>query len=654
MINRAYSLLEIKRVSDETRTITGVATTPSADRMGDIVEPLGVKFKNPLPLLHQHRSDQPVGTVTFDKPSKNGITFTARFPKIDVAGPLQDRVETAYGEVKAGLVRGVSIGFRSIEHSRIESGGLRFLQSEVLELSLVSVPANQDATITTIKNIDSELLARDRAPQQDVVDKTPAGDTARKTTPVVRTRTMARTMSERIADFEATRAAKTAMINKLMDKVAEENRTKDASEKEDFDTLTQEIDSIDSELIDLRKAEKLNITKAVPVAGDTPERAAETRQGARVQVIGPRMEKGGGMARILSARYIAKEDGGHPADIALAKGWGDDIATCCRIPRDIVLRAAVNPATTTDSTWAGPLVIYQNLQNEFIELLRAKSIINRIPGLRRVPFNTKIPRETTALTAYWVGQGAPKPVSKGAFDTITLDFNKVAGITYLTQELLRFSTPSAEPILVNSLTQAITKLIDYDFLNPAKTASAGISPASVTNGSTSIAATGTTADAFRADFANLMARYAGANYSLSGLVLIMTESQAMRLGMLRNDFGNREFPDIGKEGGTIEGVSVVTSENIIHSGGSPSTSSLIVAMNAYDVLLADDGGVDVSVSTEASIQANDSPDNPTTASSVLVSLWQNNLVGIRCERFITWGKARADSVVYISNANYIG
>jgi hypothetical protein len=53
-MDRAYSLLEVKAVDDAARVIRGVATTPTPDRVGDIVEPLGVRFKNPLPLLHQH------------------------------------------------------------------------------------------------------------------------------------------------------------------------------------------------------------------------------------------------------------------------------------------------------------------------------------------------------------------------------------------------------------------------------------------------------------------------------------------------------------------------------------------------------------------------------------------------------------------------
>jgi HK97 family phage prohead protease len=127
--------------------------------MGDVVEPLGVEFKNPLVLLHQHDHRSPIGTVRFDKPTKAGITFTAEIAKIAEPGPLKDRVDLAWGEVKAGLVRAVSIGFRPLEMNFMDEGGIRFVRSEVIELSLVSIPANADATITEIKSIDAGYRA---------------------------------------------------------------------------------------------------------------------------------------------------------------------------------------------------------------------------------------------------------------------------------------------------------------------------------------------------------------------------------------------------------------------------------------------------------------------------------------------------------------
>src|SRR3546814_11768941 len=111
---RAYSLLEFKAVNEDERIIRGIATTPEVDRVGDIVESLGIKFKNPLPLLWQHQHDAPVGTVKFDAPTKDGVTFEATLPRIAEEGTLRDRIEEAWQSMKAKLVRGVSIGFRPI------------------------------------------------------------------------------------------------------------------------------------------------------------------------------------------------------------------------------------------------------------------------------------------------------------------------------------------------------------------------------------------------------------------------------------------------------------------------------------------------------------------------------------------------------------
>ena len=464
---------------------------------------------------------------------------------------------------------------------------------------------------------------------------------------------MKKTYAEQIASFEATRQAKAAEMDTLMEKSAEAGTTLDAQDKETYDTLESEVKEIDEHLVRLRAAEERNKKAAVPVQGASIVAASDARQGHQQIQVRKVLPKGYGFVRLLGARYMAKEYNMPAWQIAESKGWGDELVSLLKLPKDEVMKAAIAAANTTDSAWAGPLVTYNNLQEEFIELLRPLTVIERIPGLRRVPFNIKVPRETTATTAYWVGQGSPKPVSAGALDTVTLDFAKIAGITFQTQELLKFSRPNSEQIMVNSLTKAIAYLMDRDFLDPSKAAATGVSPASITNGATSITATGTTADAFRTDFANLLSQFSlNNNGNMSGIVVVMSQTQALRLSLFRNDFGAKEFPDMTITGGSIEGIPVVASENIVANGGSPADGWPIVAMRADDILLADDGAVDVDISTEASIQADSAPDSPNTASTVLVSLWQNNLVGIRCERFITWAKARTTSVYYITGGNY--
>ena len=155
--NRAYSLLEVKSVDDEQRIISGMATTPETDRMGDIVDPLGAKFAAEIPLLWQHQHDKPVGIAKFGKPTKSGIPFTASLAKIADAGPLKDLADMAWQAVTAKLVRGVSIGFRALEYAFMDNGGVRFSETEIYELSLVTIPANASATIQTIKAMDTGI-----------------------------------------------------------------------------------------------------------------------------------------------------------------------------------------------------------------------------------------------------------------------------------------------------------------------------------------------------------------------------------------------------------------------------------------------------------------------------------------------------------------
>lgn len=150
----AYSLLVVKALDDDRREFRGLATSPVPDRVGDIVDPMGVKYQNPLPLLWQHKHDMPIGHVMFDKPTAKGITFTATLPKIEEAGPLKDMVDMAWQAIKAKLVRGVSIGFRSLKRAYLEGGGVNYQESEVYELSAVTVPAHQLATIQNIKALD--------------------------------------------------------------------------------------------------------------------------------------------------------------------------------------------------------------------------------------------------------------------------------------------------------------------------------------------------------------------------------------------------------------------------------------------------------------------------------------------------------------------
>lgn len=153
-MNRAFSIFEIKAVGekDGKRVFKGTATTPTPDRMQDIVEPKGAEFKLPLPLLWMHDGRDPIGWVKAAKVTDAGIEIEGEIADIEEDGPLRERLKTAWQMLQNKLVRGLSIGFNPLEWADIKgTWGLRYTKWEWLELSAVTIPANQEATITVIR-----------------------------------------------------------------------------------------------------------------------------------------------------------------------------------------------------------------------------------------------------------------------------------------------------------------------------------------------------------------------------------------------------------------------------------------------------------------------------------------------------------------------
>ena len=69
-LKRACSLLTVKSFSEDERVITGIASTPSPDRDGDILEPEGAEFGSAIPFLWQHDHSRPVGQCTVRRVSE--------------------------------------------------------------------------------------------------------------------------------------------------------------------------------------------------------------------------------------------------------------------------------------------------------------------------------------------------------------------------------------------------------------------------------------------------------------------------------------------------------------------------------------------------------------------------------------------------------
>jgi HK97 family phage major capsid protein len=454
------------------------------------------------------------------------------------------------------------------------------------------------------------------------------------------------TYAEQRAGLDARRASTVARMAELNKESVGAGETMTAAQIEEFETLENDLEAIDGEIKRVAVMERLNAAEARPVEAKTAEEASKSRLPS-VQVRAPApVEKG-----ILFTRYVmalANARGNLMQAAEIAKSNEKWMAQTPQIAE--ILKTAVAAGNTTDTTWASPLVQYQDMVEDFAEYLRPMTIIGKL-NLRRVPFKTRIPRQTGASTVNWVGEGKVKPVSSLAFDNITLDHHKIAGIIVLTEELVRLSNPAAEQLVRADLAASIVQFMDSQFLDPTK-ASNDVSPASVTNGVTPVTATGATEAAFRTDVRTLMQSFAADNLSLADAVWIMTQQQAMAIGMMQTSLGTDSFPGIGVNGGNLFGLPVIVSENVPSTGGSPTDGYAVVLLKQSDILLADDGMVTIDASREASIQMETTPDSPATASTVLTSLWQHNMIGIRAERYATWKKRRDEAVGFIQNAKY--
>lgn len=610
--------LRIKDVTedDDQRVFTGIASSISTDRHGDIVMPGGAKFNLPIPLLWQHNPNTPIGDVFAAKVTDEGIEVKARIRKIDAPRSLKEQMDRYWAMLKNKLVRGLSIGFRSSSFEFIDTG-VKFNEWEWLELSAVTIPANPDAKIQGMKD-----TTRDRV--SNVVKLDPKEGKMN--------------LAEQIKQFEDKRGALAAKRDEIMNKAADEGRSLDDAEEQVYDEAVNDLAAVDKHLGRLYDMEKAEAHKAKAVT--TPSSPSEAsnqggeksqRQGSYIRVQ-PNVKKGQGFARYAIALAAAK---GNPmlAERIAKERWPDD-------PR-ILNHIKASVGTTTDSTWAAPLAEPDNLAAEFVELLRPMTILGKLTQLRQVPFNVKIPVQTGGSTVGWVGQNGAKPVGDLAFDQILMQYNKVAGIVVISEELARLSSPSAEATVQRDLTDQIRQFLDVQFVDPSVAAVVGVNPASITNGITAIPSAGPTANDLRCDIKALFAKIREGNLSTSGSTVIMSEDLATSVSLLTNGLGQPEFPQITAEGGTLVGVKVVTSQSV--------PEGLMILVKESEILMADDGSVTLDASREATLELSGTPAQGGPAT---FSLWQHNAIGIRAERWITWQRRRAEAVAVITGADY--
>ena len=153
MKTRAFPL-DIKEVGEK-GTFTGYASIfNNVDAHGEKVVPGAFgeslarhKREGTTPLLlWQHRSDEPIGGWEDLAEDGKGLWGKGRI-EIE-AGATEKRV---YTHMKAGNIRGLSIGYREVEVE--PDNGIRLLKKlDLMEVSVVSFPANRRARVESVKS----------------------------------------------------------------------------------------------------------------------------------------------------------------------------------------------------------------------------------------------------------------------------------------------------------------------------------------------------------------------------------------------------------------------------------------------------------------------------------------------------------------------
>jgi uncharacterized protein len=110
---------------------------------------------DPLPALWQHNSREPIGGFDLLEEDDHGLKVNGFLLKDEVT-----RAAEAYALMKRRIVKGLSIGYYVLEDSWNEKEGIRTLiKLELVEISIVTFPMNEEATIDSVKSLERTLKA---------------------------------------------------------------------------------------------------------------------------------------------------------------------------------------------------------------------------------------------------------------------------------------------------------------------------------------------------------------------------------------------------------------------------------------------------------------------------------------------------------------
>jgi HK97 family phage prohead protease/HK97 family phage major capsid protein len=662
-----------------------VMSDNSLDRQGDVIEASGwdlSSFKpgqkfNPIALFN-HRPDFVVGN--WEKVRVKGNQLIGRFKPLDPG--TSEIADSVRKMVEQDVLRAVSVGFEPIESEPLDKekpyGGLRFKKQALLECSIVAVPANANAVaIARSMKLSSELA--------DVIFRKPATENpvGPHGKPAAKSLEQSKGSKMSTATIAARIQAEQTNLNALRDALAElaDKDQMDADETKRYDELPAQIEASKARIVKHRDAERSLLDDSGHTEPATVTRSSSSGNGQGNgnaaldgQILAPSPapanERGtpGETIRIPAAprKHLQFSDHQLRSLAAWAKaqaGHDPDIGRTLRemYPHgqneitNMVLRAAVNPANTTVSTWAAELI--QTDTMPFIDRLLAGSIFAPLKSMG-VSYNfgnagvLKIPvrANTPTLAGNWTAEGSPKPVRRASFTTVSLSPTKLSVISTFTEEMATYSAQSIEQIIRQAMSDDTSIALDT-YLIDAVAASAGVRPAGLLNSVTPITASVLTpaTAAMVADLKALIAAIVAAGGGRN-IAIIINPAQALSLGFAQTTTGDFLFTD-QQQAGSKFGVRFIVSATC--------AAGRVIAVDCADFAVAQGDTPRFAISTDATLHEEDTTPlaigtagAPATVAAPTRSLFQTDAVAIRMSLYVSWVMRRAGMVQTIASVSW--
>jgi hypothetical protein len=295
--------------------------------------------------------------------------------------------------------------------------------------------------------------------------------------------------------------------------------------------------------------------------------------------------------------------------------------------RDI-LKSAVSGATIGD--W-GANADYQNVQAAFQESLRDASVFDAVlaNGMVRAPLRSRGFSITTGISGAVTSERSIKVISRLTLAQQLLELQKAAAIVVISKELGDY--PGSQALFASELTKAVIAATDSNFLTAlvaatTPTASAGNSLANITT--------------------DLGVLLSAVTTSATSRVFYVTSSANMKKLVLKsNSVGSPAFPGLTLSGGEVFGGVTAIASDSIPSGAALMFDATSIVGNADAILPGK--------SEQSTLQMEGTaPDSPPVAGTVLLSLWQNDLLALRMERFFGFTVMRSSGVASLSGVAY--